>query len=88
MTPTDMGLLTCGHQEAAVQLVVGGQKYLADFTGHTTFNFDQNQLAQYMQGAANLVEMLVQADVNNGVGAVIGTIAWIMDPGRVPHPAP
>jgi len=87
MSQTETALLACPHQEAAAQLIVAGRQYVADFTGHTAFSFDPNRLAQYLKGDANQVEMRIQEDVNNGVGAVIGAISWIMDPGRVPPPS-
>jgi hypothetical protein len=78
-------LFSCGCQAAAVRLVVAGTQYIADFTGHLTVGVDPNQLAQYMRGATNLVELLVQEHVSNGVGAVIGAISLIHHPSR---PAP
>jgi hypothetical protein len=83
----DRGLLTCGGQAAAVRLVVAGQQYVADFTGHITFAFDPIVLARYLSGAANLVELLIQENVFNGVGAVIGAISWVQNPNRQPPPS-
>ena len=83
----EQGLLTCGCQAAAVQLVVAGTSYLADFTGHLTVGFDPNVLSQYLSGAANLVELLVQEHVSNGVGAVIGAISVIKNPNRQAPPS-
>jgi hypothetical protein len=80
-------LLTCGCQAAAVQLVVAGQQYLADFTGHLTVGMDPNALARYLQGAVNVVELLIQEHVSNGVGAVIGAISVTKDPDRDPGPS-
>jgi len=83
----EQALLTCPCQAAAVQLEVAGQRYLADFTGHLTVGLDPNMLARYMQGAVNVVELLVQEHVSNGVGAVIGAISLIKDPLRDPGPS-
>jgi hypothetical protein len=83
----EQGLLTCGCQAAAVQLVVAGQQYVADFTGHLTVGLDPNQLSQYLSGATNLVELLVQEHVSNGVGAVIGAISIVKNPNRQPPPS-
>jgi hypothetical protein len=80
-------LLTCPCQAAAVQLTVAGQQYIADFTGHLTVGLDPNVLARYLQGAVNLIELLVQEHVSNGVGAVIGAISLIKDPNRDPGPS-
>jgi hypothetical protein len=80
-------LLTCPCQAAAVQLVVAGQQYVADFTGHLTVGLDPNVLSQYLSGATNLVELLVQEHVSNGVGAVIGAISIIKHPDRQPPPS-
>ena len=84
---TEQGLLTCGFQGAAVQMVVAGQQYLADFTGHLTMGFDPNALARYLSGAVNVVELLIQECVANGVGAVIGAISITQDPNRDPGPS-
>jgi hypothetical protein len=83
----EQALLSCPCQAAAVQLTVTGQRYLADFTGHLTVGLDPNRLAQYMQGAVNVVELLVQEHVSNGVGAVIGAISVIKHPDREPPPS-
>lgn len=80
-------LLTCPCQAAAVQLAVAGRQYVADFTGHLTVGFDPNTLTRYLQGAANLVELLVHEHVSNGVGAVIGAISVVKDPDRDPGPS-
>jgi hypothetical protein len=80
-------LLTCPCQAAAVQLVVAGQQYIADFTGHLTVGLDPGQLSQYLSGAVNLLELLVQEHVSNGVGAVIGAISVIKHPYRQPPPS-
>jgi hypothetical protein len=81
------GLLSCGCQAAAVQLVVTGRRDVADFTGHLTVGFDPDVLSRYTQGAVNLVELLVQEHVSNGVGAVIGAISVIKHPDREPPPS-
>ena len=83
----EQALLTCPFQGAAVQVEVAGQRYVADFTGHLTMGLDPNRLAQYMQGAVYVVEMLIQEYVANGVGAVIGTISMTKDPDRDPGPS-
>ncbi|HZR49760.1 MAG TPA: hypothetical protein VFB06_09605 [Streptosporangiaceae bacterium] len=80
-------LLTCPCQAAAVQLAVAGRQYVADFTGHLTVGLDPNVVAQYLQGAVNLVELLVQEHVSNGVGATIGAISVIKHPTRQPPPS-
>lgn len=80
-------LLTCPCQAAAVRLEVTGQQYLADFTGHLTVGLDPNRLAQYLQGAVNVVELLVHEHVSNGIGAVIGAISVVKDPDRDPGPS-
>jgi hypothetical protein len=83
----EQGLLSCPFQGAAVQVVVVGQSYVADFTGHLTMLLDPDVLAQYKQGAANTVEILIQEYVANGVGAVIGAISMVKDPNRDPGPS-
>jgi hypothetical protein len=81
------GLLSCGCQAAAVRLLVAGQTYLADFTGHLTVGFDPDALSQYTSGAVNVVELLVQEHVSNGVGAVIGAISVIKNSYRDAPPS-
>jgi hypothetical protein len=81
------GLMACPGQAAAVPVVVAGQRYVADFVGHITIGFDPNVISQYMQGATNLVELLLQEVVFNGVGAVIGPISWVKHPDRQPPPS-
>lgn len=44
-------------------------------------------LARYMQGAVNVVELLVQEHVSNGIGAVVGAISVIKHPDREPPPS-
>jgi hypothetical protein len=83
----EQALLSCPCQAAAAQLTVAGQRYVADFTGHLTVGLDPNMLARYMQGAVNVVELLVQEHVSNGVGAVIGAISVIKHPDREPPPS-
>jgi hypothetical protein len=83
----EQALLTCAFQGAAVRVEVAGRSYVADFTGHLTMGLDPNRLAQYLQGAVNVVELLIQEYVANGVGAVIGAISMIKDPNRDPGPS-
>lgn len=83
----EQALLTCPFQGAAVQVVVAGQQYVADFTGHVTMGLDPNVLAQYLQGAVSVVPLLIQEYVANGVGAVIGAISMVKDPDRDPGPS-
>ncbi len=83
----EQSLFTCGFQGAAVQVTVAGQRYVTDFTGHVSMGLDPTALAQYLSGAANLVEILVQEYVANGVGAVIGAISMVADPNRDPGPS-
>jgi hypothetical protein len=90
MSPSG-SVFTCGGQAAAAQLLVEGTTYVADFTGHITFAADPNRLAQFQSGVVTngktMVELLVQENVFNGVGAVIGAISWVMDPDRSPPPS-
>ena len=83
----EQALLSCPCQAAAVRLEVAGQQYLADFTGHLTVGLDPNMLARYLQGAVNVVELLVQEHVSNGIGAVIGAISVVKHPDREPPPS-
>ena len=83
----EQSLLSCPFQSAAVQVEVAGQRYLADFTGHLTMGLDPNELARYLQGAANAVEILIHEYAANGVGAVIGAISMVRDPDRDPGPS-
>jgi hypothetical protein len=49
--------------------------------------FDPNELARYLQGAANVVEILIQEYVANGIATVIGAISMVMDLNRDPGPS-
>jgi len=80
-------LLTCGFQGAAVRVVVAGQTFVADFTGHVTLALDRNVLAQYEQGAVDVVPLVIEEYVANGVGAVIGAISVIKDTSRDSGPS-
>jgi hypothetical protein len=83
----EQGRLACGGQAAAVRLAVVGTTYVADFTGHITMLFDPNVLSRYLSGAAGLVELLIDENVFNGIGAMIGPITWVRDPDRDPGPS-
>ena len=83
----EQSLISCPFQGAAVQVAVVGQRYVADFTGHLTVGLDPSQLSQYLRGASNGVELLIQEYVANGVGAVIGAISMTLDPDRDPGPS-
>ena len=83
----EQGLLTCPFQGAAVRVEVAGRSYVADFTGHLTLGLDPDVLARYLQGAVNVVEILIEEYVANGVGAVIGAISMTRDPDRDPGPS-
>jgi hypothetical protein len=80
-------LLTCGFQGAAVQVVVAGQTFVADFTGHLALAYDPDVLSKYEQGAVNVVPLLVEEFVANGVGAMIGAISVTKDTRRDPGPS-
>jgi hypothetical protein len=81
------GFLRLPGQAAAVQMVVTGRRYVADFTGHIAIAFDPDALSRYRQGATNPVELLIEEVVFNGVGAVIGAISWVKHPDRQPPPS-
>ena len=82
------GLTTCGCQAQAVQLLVAGTNYIADFTGHLGVLLDPTQLAQFLSGVVTngvtMVQLLIQEHVSNGIGSIIGPITVVMDPNRVP----
>jgi hypothetical protein len=85
------GLSNHDFKGAEVQLLVKGQTYVADFTGHVGFLVDPARLAQFRAGAVTngvtRVELLIQEHVVDGVGAQIGPITIRMDPDRVPPPS-
>jgi hypothetical protein len=89
MNPTGApgGSYTTGGQAVAAQLLVAGQTYLADFTGHISILLDAARLDQFRSGAANNVELLIQELMFNGVGALICPITINMDPNRSPPPS-
>lgn len=78
------GLFNCGCFAQAAELLVQGQSYLADFRGNLAVLLDPQRLAQYLSGAINLVPLLIQEHVSDGVGAAIGAITVRMDPDRTP----
>jgi len=77
-------LLNCPGQAQAVQVVVAGTTYLADFNGNWKVLLDPNRLSQFLSGATNLVYLLLQEYVFHGIGTGVGIIEMIMDPNRVP----
>lgn len=88
MSGTTGGAVTCGAQAAAVQLLVAGTTYIADFIGQITFLVDPNGLARFLAGTVTngvtMVNLLIQEWESNGVGSIIGPITQVMDPNRVP----
>lgn len=89
--PSSGGVYNCGLQASAVQVVVAGTTYLADFFGNIAFLVDPNQLAQFQSGVvtngATSVALLIQEHVMHGIGAAIGAIDVVMDPNRMPPPS-
>jgi hypothetical protein len=85
------GLSNHDFKGAEVQLLVKGQTYVADFTGHVGLVVDPAQLAQFRAGAVTngttRVEILIQEYMADGVGADIGRITTVRDPNRVPPPS-
>jgi hypothetical protein len=61
-----------------------GTSYLADFHGHFSFLLDPNVLSQFLSGTVSLVPLLIQEQVADGIGNIIGPITIRQDPDRVP----
>ncbi len=78
------GLLNTGAFAQAAEVVVGANTYLADFHGNIKVLLDPNQLSQFLSGAISVVTLLIQENVFDGVGNIIGPITWRMDPDRDP----
>ncbi|MBV8822781.1 MAG: hypothetical protein JO125_00995 [Chloroflexi bacterium] len=78
------GIFACDCSAQAVELVVSGVDYLADFQGNLKVLLDPNKLTQFLSGAISLVPLLIQEHVSNGVGAIIGPITVVKDPNREP----
>ncbi len=72
--------------------MVKGTEYTADFTGHVGFLLDPAELARFENGevanGVTMVNLLIQEDVANGIGALIGPITIAMDLTVFRHPAP
>jgi len=80
-------IFNCGCFAQAAELVVAGQSYLADFKGNLSVLLDPNRLMQFLSGVTNMVYLLIQEHVSDGVGNIIGPITVRIDPDRVPPPS-
>lgn len=78
------GIFNCGMFAQAAQLNVMGQTYLADFHGNIAVLLDPNILSRFLSGVVSVVPLLIQEQVADGIGNIIGPITMRMDPDRVP----
>lgn len=74
--------LSCLVQGAEV--IVGTTAYRADFQGSLKIVLDSDQLAQFRSGVISLVPLLIQEQVFDGIGDIIGSIMMCRDLDRDP----
>lgn len=78
------GILNCGCFAQGAEVRVMGTSYLADFHGNIAFLLDPNKLSQFLSGVISLVPLLIQEQVADGIGNIIGPITIRKDPDREP----
>ncbi len=77
-------IFSCTCYAQAVTVIAMGVSYVADFNGSLAVLLDPVKLQQFLVGAVDIVDLLIQDHVSHGVGAGIGPIEVRIDPVRVP----